>query len=179
MLSHADVHMNAKARQPDAHWDPGPFCDIARMQHEAGLGTLGTPGQVGPLGSITVAPNFASNQLTLTGTDTDTKGKALGPRGVRLVTPKPGVTASAFPAPYPGNKAFEKAGKKVPTNDALPYVLEHGQKYVAVAEMTGVYRLAPDFDGTNSAWITDDTAWVQVQLNHRIAFIRREQLDRA
>lgn len=87
-----------------------------------------------------------------------------------LVRPKSG--AKVYGTNYPGAAAYEKAGIEVPTVEALPYELATDQRYVVLQRLTGADFDSQLFDGSKATWIRDRTAWLQIQLNHRTAFVR-------
>lgn len=98
-----------------------------------------------------------------------------GPKGTRLVTPR-GASVQAFGAAYPGAPAFAEAGLDAPASAPLPYPIAAGQTYVVEAEHRGEYYWSPRFDGTGGRWVRDDSRWLRIQLNHRSAFVRAEDV---
>ncbi|MYM18701.1 N-acetylmuramoyl-L-alanine amidase [Brevibacterium sp. 5221] len=105
--------------------------------------------------------------------DTDAAGRRAlepgrAPHG--LATPRGKRTVKVYGAAYPGAAAFERAGVDAPKNEALPYTIEPGARYVVGGRLRGSYQVAEDY-GKPGRWVRDSTAWVEVRIGHRVGFV--------
>lgn len=102
----------------------------------------------------------------------DAKDRPTLATGKKLPLVKPKAGAKVYGTTYPGAAAYKAAGLEVPTVEALPYELAPDQRYVVLQQLTGADFDSQLFDGSKATWVRDKTKWLQIQLNHRAAFVR-------
>ena len=97
-----------------------------------------------------------------------------------LITPKAGRSAiPVYGGAYPNAAAFPPGRKPPEKFEPLQYSLPAGQIYVAYDRVTGDYYSADVFttDRTRNTLVRDGTTYYIISFNHRLAFVRAEDVD--
>jgi len=93
--------------------------------------------------------------------------RAAGP----LVTPvRAGV--QVYGVAYPGKAAYQGTGASHQRRTPLGYTIGPGQTYALGQTLTGTYHAAGSFNPAKHVTITGDVRYHQIQLGHRVAFVR-------
>jgi N-acetyl-anhydromuramyl-L-alanine amidase AmpD len=96
-----------------------------------------------------------------------------------LIQPKAGVsTVAVYGQAYPEPAAYP-SGAKAPTIVPLPYTIPAGQIYVATDKITSDYArpLGGLAGPATGAIVRGQDTYYQIFFNHRIAFVRADQVD--
>ena len=104
-------------------------------------------------------------------TAVNAEGLIATPEGGRQEIP---VYGRAYP-----EKAAYPAGVPVQAVSPLPYKLAAGQKYAVGDRMTGRVLLRPDLRHAKHAVVRGKDVYYEIQLGHRVAFVRAADVDRA
>ncbi|WP_406686250.1 N-acetylmuramoyl-L-alanine amidase [Rossellomorea vietnamensis] len=108
------------------------------------------------------------------------KGKNTTKGSGIVITPKEGKTEiPVYGLAYPEAEAFPD-GIPVRGMDVLQYTLTPGQKYVATEKVKGSYYSAPVYTynpETTHKIVWGDDEFYLIHLNHRLAFVRAEDVD--
>ncbi|WP_053175039.1 peptidoglycan recognition protein family protein [Nonomuraea sp. SBT364] len=92
-----------------------------------------------------------------------------------LVTPvRPGV--KVYGRAFPEKRAY--AGTRAPfqRHAPLPYTLAPGQSYALGQTLAGAYHSARSFDPARHVTVKGNLRYHQIQLGHRVAFVRAEDV---
>ncbi|MDH2425006.1 peptidoglycan recognition family protein [Sphaerisporangium sp. TRM90804] len=94
-----------------------------------------------------------------------------------VVTPKPGAAAiPVYGRAYPEPEAFP-AGVPVQTITPLQYTIAQGQRYAAGLATRGEYYYSTTFDVATHRVVRGRLLYYQIQLGHRIAFVKAADVD--
>jgi N-acetyl-anhydromuramyl-L-alanine amidase AmpD len=96
-----------------------------------------------------------------------------------LVTPKAGLASiPVYGAAYPEAAAFDQAGLPRVTNNALQYRIPAGQVYVSAGTVPSTYFYAKLYNAPSTYRVVKGTdEYYQISFNHRIAFIKKSDVD--
>ncbi len=97
-----------------------------------------------------------------------------------LITPKAGRSAiPVYGGAYPNAAAFPADRKPPEKYEPLQYSIPAGQIYVAYDRVNGDYYSADVFttDRTRNTLVRDGTTYYIISFNHRLAFVRAEDVD--
>ncbi|MEU6573274.1 peptidoglycan recognition family protein [Streptomyces sp. NPDC046805] len=101
---------------------------------------------------------------------------AVGASG-RMVTPKEGLDEiPVFGRPLPEESAYPE-GIAVQYESPLPYELGEGQRYVTGGSLVGSYTDRSAFDTTPSPVVDGTEEYYEIQLGHRLAYVRASDVD--
>ncbi|MEU6084854.1 N-acetylmuramoyl-L-alanine amidase [Streptomyces sp. NPDC047108] len=107
--------------------------------------------------------------------DPRTQPTAVPARGV-VLTPRKGLKeVPVYGRAYPEKAAYPD-GITVQPLDPLPYKLLPGQKYAAGLKTRGEYYWATTFDTTNHTVVRGKLEYYQIQLGHRVAFVKADDV---
>ncbi|ANP56913.1 amidase [Streptomyces griseochromogenes] len=102
---------------------------------------------------------------------------AVGARG-SMVTPKEGMReVEVFGRALPEEDAFPEEMDEMPEPSPLPYTLRAGQRYVTRSRVLGSYLEKPSSDGSPSPVVQGEEAYYEIQLGHRLAYVRAADVD--
>ncbi|UKY48673.1 N-acetylmuramoyl-L-alanine amidase [Streptomyces inhibens] len=94
-----------------------------------------------------------------------------------IATPKAGrEEIPVYGRAYPEKEAYP-AGVPYQTVSPLPYKLTAGQAYAVGGRMTGEFFYAPTFDVSKHAIVRGADVYYEVQLGHRVGFVRAADVD--
>ncbi|MFB4292065.1 N-acetylmuramoyl-L-alanine amidase [Nonomuraea sp. ATR24] len=92
-----------------------------------------------------------------------------------LVTPvRPGV--KVYGRAFPERSAYAGTRAPVQQHAALPYTLAPGQTYALGQSLTGSYHSARSFDPARHVTVKGRLRYHQIQLGHRVAFVRADDV---
>ncbi len=95
-----------------------------------------------------------------------------------VITPKAGRTEiPVYGRAYPEAAAYEGTGIPAQPVSALPYKVLAGQKYAAGDKVRGEYFFSPTFDVTGHKVVRGKDEYYEIQLGHRVAFVRAADVD--
>ncbi|MGW3156093.1 N-acetylmuramoyl-L-alanine amidase [Streptomyces sp. NPDC001089] len=101
---------------------------------------------------------------------------AVGARG-RMVTPKPGLSeVPVYGRALPEKDAYPD-GMEEEAESPLPYHFLAGQRYATEARLVGSHIDRSEFRDVPSPVVTGREQWYEIQLGHRIAFVRASDVD--
>ncbi|WP_094221474.1 N-acetylmuramoyl-L-alanine amidase [Streptomyces diastatochromogenes] len=102
---------------------------------------------------------------------------AVGARG-RTVTPKEGLREiEVFGRALPEEDAYPEGVDEQPEPSPLPYTLRAGQRYVTQSRVLGSYLEKPSSDDSPSPVVQGEEAYYEIQLGHRLAYVRARDVD--
>jgi N-acetyl-anhydromuramyl-L-alanine amidase AmpD len=94
-----------------------------------------------------------------------------------VVTPKPGSTSvPVYGRAYPEPEAYPKG---VPVQSIVPlqYSIPQGQRYAVGLATRGEYYYAVTFDQATHTVVRGRTLYYQIQLGHRVAFVKADDVN--
>ncbi|MEU3984842.1 peptidoglycan recognition family protein [Streptomyces sp. NPDC026672] len=101
---------------------------------------------------------------------------AVGATG-KLVTPKDGTgEIPVYGRALPEDSAYPD-GTQPQTESPLPYSIPEGQRYVTGSRVTGTYVDRSSFGAGPSPVIRGDEQYYEIQLGHRLAYVRAADVD--
>ncbi|MEV0198155.1 N-acetylmuramoyl-L-alanine amidase, partial [Nonomuraea sp. NPDC050691] len=88
-----------------------------------------------------------------------------------LVTPR-GDDVRVYGRAYPGHPAYKGTGVSYQERTPLAYVIRPGQRYTLGQTLPGSYLKGGSFDRDAHVMVTGTRRFYQIQLGHRVAFVR-------
>lgn len=94
-----------------------------------------------------------------------------------VATPKAGLASiPVYGRAYPEASAYP-AGVPVQSLSPMPYTIPAGQKYVVGSVLNGEYYYSVNFDTTGQQVVHGKQLYYEIQLGHRVEYVRAEDVD--
>jgi N-acetyl-anhydromuramyl-L-alanine amidase AmpD len=106
-------------------------------------------------------------------------GENAVPSSGLLIKPRDGLDSiPVYGTAYPNKEAYEKAGVPAAAHYTLQYTIPAGQVYVATGPFQSDYYYAKEFNKPSTYHVIQgDDEYYQISFNHRIAFVKKSDVE--